>query len=146
MACDDFNTMVAFIEGTMATTDRARYQEHLRGCAACRAVFAAVRRWFGPAAGFIAGAVVALTPVAVLMFRYNQPDAMMTLLIVVAAYCVTRALDDASTKWLTFAGVAIGFSFLVKGLQPFTVVPALALAYTVAAPTRLRNSSRGIPA
>ncbi len=42
MACDDFNTMVAFIEGTMATTDRARYQEHLRGCAACRAVFAAV--------------------------------------------------------------------------------------------------------
>src|SRR5690242_11757333 len=94
-------------------------------------LYATVRRWFGPAAGFIAGGALALTPVAVLMFRYNQPDAMMTLLIVTAAYCVTRALDTASVRWLTFAGTAIGLSFLVKGLQPFTVVPALAIAYAV---------------
>jgi len=102
-------------------------------------LYATVRRWFGASAGFIAGAAMALTPVAVLMFRYNQPDAMMTLLIVAAAYCTTRAIEAASTKWLTLAGVAIGFSFLVKGLQPFTVLPALALAYVVAAPTSLRR-------
>jgi len=102
-------------------------------------LYATVRRWFGPAAGLIAGTALALTPVAVLMFRYNQPDAMMTLLIVAAAYSTTRAIEAASTKWLTLAGVAIGFSFLVKGLQPFTVLPALALAYVVAAPTSLRR-------
>ena len=42
---------------------------------------------------------------------------------------MTRALEAASTKWLVLAGVAIGFSFLAKGLQPFTLLPALALAY-----------------
>ena len=45
-------------------------------------------------------ALLALTPVAVLMFRFNNPDALMTLLIVVAAYCMTRAIEDASTRWL----------------------------------------------
>ena len=92
-----------------------------------------------PAAGLLAGALLALTPVAVLMFRFNNPDALMTLLIVAAAYCVTRALEDASTKWLLLAGAAMGFSFLAKGLQPFTVLPALAIAYLVAAPTSLRR-------
>jgi 4-amino-4-deoxy-L-arabinose transferase-like glycosyltransferase len=102
-------------------------------------LYAAVRRWFGGPAGLLAGALLAITPVAVLMFRFNNPDALMTLLVVAAAYCVTRALERASTKWLLLAGAALGFSFLAKGLQPFTVLPALAIAYLVAAPTRLRR-------
>jgi 4-amino-4-deoxy-L-arabinose transferase-like glycosyltransferase len=73
------------------------------------------------------------------MFRFNNPDAMMTFLIVLAAYCVTRALEAASTTWLALAGAVMGLSFLAKGLQPFTVLPALALAYAVCAPTSLRR-------
>jgi 4-amino-4-deoxy-L-arabinose transferase-like glycosyltransferase len=111
----------------------------VEGVLAVWLLYAMVRRWFGGAAGLLAGSLLALTPVAVLMFRFNNPDALMTLLIVVAAYCVTRALEAASTRWLLFAGLAIGFSFLAKGLQPFTVLPALALAYLVAAPTSLRR-------
>ncbi|MDT4893743.1 MAG: hypothetical protein QOE97_2778, partial [Pseudonocardiales bacterium] len=102
-------------------------------------LYATVKRWFGATAGLIAGALLAVTPVAVLMFRFNNPDALMTLLVVAAAYCVTRALEAASTRWLMLAGAAIGFSFLVKGLQPYTVLPALALAYAVCAPTSLRR-------
>ncbi|MDT4934885.1 MAG: hypothetical protein QOK11_2777, partial [Pseudonocardiales bacterium] len=102
-------------------------------------LYATVRRWFGTTAGVIAGALLAITPVAVLMFRFNNPDALMTLLIVAAAYCVTRAIEVASTRWLLLCGLAIGVSFLVKGLQPFTVLPALALGYLVAAPTGLRR-------
>ncbi|WP_200800277.1 ArnT family glycosyltransferase [Jatrophihabitans endophyticus] len=98
-------------------------------------LYATVRRWFGHGAGLLAGALLAITPVAVLMFRFNNPDALMVLLIVLAAYCTTRALENAATKWLLLAGVVLGFSFLAKGLQPFTVLPALALAYLVAAPT-----------
>ena len=45
----------------------------------------------GPAAGLLAGAVLALTPVAVLMFRFNNPDALLTLLLVGAAYATLRA-------------------------------------------------------
>ena len=111
----------------------------IEGVLAVWLLYATVRRWFGPSAGLLAGALLAITPVAVLMFRFNNPDALMTLLIVLAAYCVTRALENASTRWLLLAGGVLGFSFLAKGLQPFTVLPALGLAYLVAAPTSLRR-------
>ncbi len=106
----------------------------VEGVLAVWLVHATVKRWFGHWAGILAGTLLALTPVAVLMFRFNNPDALMTLLIVAAAYCTTRAVEVASTRWLLLAGLAMGFSFLAKGLQPFTVLPALALAYLVAAP------------
>ncbi|MCU1656461.1 MAG: putative glycosyltransferase [Pseudonocardiales bacterium] len=111
----------------------------VEGVLAVWLLYATVRRWFGPSAGLIAGTLLAITPVAVLMFRFNNPDALMTLLIVAAAYCVTRAIDAASTRWLLLAGLVMGFSFLAKGFQPFTVLPALALGYLVAAPTGLRR-------
>ncbi len=98
-----------------------------------------VKRWFGHWPGIFAAALLALTPVAVLMFRFNNPDALMVLLMVVAAYCTTRAIEVASTRWLLLAGLTMGFSFLAKGLQPFTLLPALAIAYVVAAPTSLRR-------
>ena len=102
-------------------------------------LYATIKRWFGHWAGLLAGGLCAITPVAVLMFRFNNPDALMTLLIVLAAYCTTRAVESASTRWLLGAGAVMGLSFLAKGLQPFTVLPALALAYLVAAPTTLRR-------
>ena len=55
-----------------------------------------MRRRFSPAAGLLAGAVLALTPVAALMFRFNNPDALLTLLLVGAAYALTRALEDGA--------------------------------------------------
>jgi 4-amino-4-deoxy-L-arabinose transferase-like glycosyltransferase len=109
----------------------------LEGVAAVALLSATVRRWSGPAAGLLAGAILALTPAAVLMFRFNHPDALLTLLLVAAAYGVTRALEHGSTGWLTLAGTAIGFAFLTKMLQGFLVLPAFALVYLVAAPTSL---------
>ena len=93
-----------------------------------------MRRVSGPAAGLIAGAVLALTPVAALMFRFNNPDALLVLLLLVAAYCMTRATETASNRWIALAGCAIGFAFLTKMLQAFLIVPGLALAFLVAAP------------
>ncbi|MEU0536271.1 glycosyltransferase family 39 protein [Amycolatopsis tolypomycina] len=98
---------------------------------------AAVRRTSGPAAGLVAGLVLALTPAAALMFRFNNPDALLVLLLVAAAYCVVRAGEKASPRWLALAGVAVGFGFLAKMLQAFLVLPAFAVAYLVAAPVPL---------
>jgi 4-amino-4-deoxy-L-arabinose transferase-like glycosyltransferase len=94
-----------------------------------------VRRRFSPAAGLLAGAVLALTPVAALMFRFNNPDALLTLLLVAAAYALTRALEHAGWRWLALAGVLIGFGFLAKMLQSLLVVPGFAIVYLIAAPT-----------
>ena len=38
---------------------------------------------------------MALTPVAVLMFRFNNPDALLVLLLTLAAYALTRAIEKA---------------------------------------------------
>ncbi|GIJ39615.1 glycosyltransferase family 39 protein [Micromonospora andamanensis] len=106
----------------------------LCGVATVGLLYATVRRWYGPAAGLLAGAVLALTPVATLMFRFNNPDALLVLLLVAAAYATVRAVETASTRWLVLAGVLVGFGFLTKMLQAFLVLPVFAAVYLLAAP------------
>jgi 4-amino-4-deoxy-L-arabinose transferase-like glycosyltransferase len=106
------------------------------GVASVALLYATVRRWHGPAAGLIAAGVAALTPVAVLMFRYDNPDALLVLLMTAAAYATTRAIESGRTRWLVLTGCLLGFAFLTKMLQGFLVVPAFALAYLVAGPPR----------
>ena len=77
------------------------------------------------------------------MFRFDNPDALLVLLLVAGAYATVRAIDaasaQASTWWLVAAGAAVGFGFLTKMGQALLVVPAFGLAYLVAGPTRLRT-------
>lgn len=113
--------------------------EVLMGVGTVAVVYASVRRRFSPAAGLIAGVVLAFTPVAALMFRFNNPDAMLALLMALACYFVARAVEDGRTKWLVWAGVAIGFAFLAKTLQAFLILPPLAIVYAVCAPVQLRK-------
>jgi 4-amino-4-deoxy-L-arabinose transferase-like glycosyltransferase len=111
----------------------------LEGVAAVGLLYGAVRRFSGYAAGLAAGALLALTPVAVLMFRFNNPDALLVLLMIAAAYAVVRAIESGRTTWLLLAGSALGFGFLTKMLQAFLVLPAFGLVYLICAPTSLRR-------
>ena len=88
--------------------------------------------------------MLALTPVAALMFRFNNPDALLVAALVAAAYCLTRALEAARTRWLVAAGALIGFAFLAKMGQAFLVLPAFGLVYLLAAPTTLRRRISGL--
>ncbi len=118
----------------------------LMGVASVGLLFATVRRSTrSAAAGLIAGAVLALTPVAVLMFRFDNPDALLVLLLVGSAASTLRAVDASRARaegvpghpvrWLAFAGALVGLAFLTKMLQAFLVLPALVLVYLVAART-----------
>jgi 4-amino-4-deoxy-L-arabinose transferase-like glycosyltransferase len=109
----------------------------LMGVGSVALLYATVRRRFEAPAALLAGAVMALTPVAVLMFRFDNPDALLVLLLVGAAYALTRSLEHGSTRWLVLVGVLVGFAFLSKMMQAFLVVPGFALVYLVAAPTSL---------
>ncbi|MEU1984992.1 glycosyltransferase family 39 protein [Nocardia sp. NPDC019395] len=109
----------------------------LLGLATVALLWATVRRSFGPAAGLIAGLVVAVTPVFALMFRFNNPDALLVFLMVAAVWAMTRAVDDGRWRWLVLTGTCIGFGFLAKQLQVMLVVPVLALVYLFAGPPKL---------
>ncbi|MGW0178331.1 glycosyltransferase family 39 protein [Nocardia sp. NPDC003345] len=109
----------------------------LLGIATVALVWATVRRSFGPAAGLLAGLVLAVTPVFALMFRFNNPDALLVLLMVAAVWAMMRALDDGRWRWLVLTGACIGFGFLAKQLQVMLVVPVLALVYLFAGPPKL---------
>ncbi len=109
----------------------------LEGVAAVGILYAAVRRGFGPAAGLIAGAVLATTPVAVLMFRFNNPDALLVLLLTAAAYAMVRSLEDGRTRWLVLACALVGTGFITKMMQAFVVMPVFAFVYLLFGPPRL---------
>ena len=87
--------------------------------------------------------MLAVTPVAALMFRFNNPDALLVLLLV--AGWLLRDPGGGSTVrpagW-HWSGALIGFGFLTKMLQALLVVPAFALVYLVAAPNPLRQPDR----
>jgi 4-amino-4-deoxy-L-arabinose transferase-like glycosyltransferase len=106
----------------------------LMGVASVGFVYVAVRRWFSANAALLAGGILALTPVAVLMFRFNNPDALLVLLLVAGAWAVTRAIDSErfAWRWMALAGLLVGFGFLTKMLQAFLVLPAFGLAYLIA--------------
>src|SRR5260370_5155919 len=111
----------------------------LEGVGSVWLIYASVKRWFGPGAGLLSGAVLALTPVAALMFRFNNPDALLVLLMTGAGYAVTRALERGRTRWLVLAGVLVGLAVLAKMMQAFLVVPGFGLAYLWAGPAGLRR-------
>ena len=113
--------------------------EVLMGLGTVAVLYATVKRQFGAAAGLIAGAVLALTPVAVLMFRFNNPEALLVLLMTLAAWATMRAIESGSPRWMALAGVFIGFGFLTKALQVLLVVPFLGLAFLICADTTLRR-------
>ncbi|MEE8702913.1 glycosyltransferase family 39 protein [Bifidobacterium crudilactis] len=118
-------------------------------------LYATVRRYWGNAAGLITGIAFVLTPVAALMFRFNNPDALLVLLMVAAAHCVLRSLEYAKTRagnrrrtwWMVLAGILVGFGFLTKQMQVFLVLPGFAIAFLIASPTGfLRRVVDGVAA
>jgi 4-amino-4-deoxy-L-arabinose transferase-like glycosyltransferase len=112
------------------------------GVASVSVLNATVRRackGAGTVAGLLAGAALACTPAAALIFRFNNPDALLALVLTVAAYCLVRAVDAASWRWLMGVGIAMGAAFLTKMLEGFLPLPAFALTYLLLAPASWRN-------
>lgn len=120
--------------------------EALLGVGTVVVLYLAVRRSFGAPAAFLAGLIAAVTPVAVLIFRYDNPDALLTFLLVGAAYALTRGLEAGRLRWALLAAVLVGFGFLTKYLQAYLVLPAFALTWLLCAPVSRRRRMLGLGA
>jgi 4-amino-4-deoxy-L-arabinose transferase-like glycosyltransferase len=98
-----------------------------------------VRRVVGHRAAIAAAGMLALTPVTVLVSRYNNPDALLAVLLVAAAWALVRALETDRLRDLVLSAVLLGLAFNTKMLEAYVVVPALAITFVVAGRGRLRR-------
>ncbi len=106
--------------------------EALAGVITVAVLYHLVRRWAGDVAAVLAGLTMALTPIAVVMFRDNNPDALLTLLLVLSAWALWSAIESGRTSRLVLCGALLGLAFNTKMLQAFLVVPVFAVVYLVA--------------
>ncbi|MEP6477998.1 MAG: glycosyltransferase family 39 protein [Rhodoglobus sp.] len=108
----------------------------LIGVATVWVLYATVRRRFPAGPALLAGGIVAVTPVAALIFRFNNPDALLVLLLTLATYFTLRGVQTGALRWVLLAGAMVGVGFLTKQLQAFLVLPVLAGVYLWAAPLK----------
>lgn len=106
----------------------------LMGVASVGLLYDLTRRRWGREAGFLAGLVLALTPIAVAVSRHNNPDALLVLCCVGALWAFVRALEHGGTRWLLLAGACVGLGFEAKMGAALMVVPGMALAWLWVAP------------
>jgi 4-amino-4-deoxy-L-arabinose transferase-like glycosyltransferase len=108
--------------------------EALMGVATVALVYDLTRRLWGRTAGFVAGLVLAVTPITVAISRHNNPDALLALCCVGALWCLVRALQDGRTRWIVLSGVCVGLGFETKMGAALLVVPAIVAAWMWVAP------------
>src|SRR6201999_3164317 len=116
----------------------------LMGIASVALVYDLVARRFGRAGGFVGGAVLALTPIAVAISRHNNPDALLVLCVVGALWAMVRALEDGRTRWVVLSGACVGLGFEAKMGAALLVVPALAVAWLWMSPQGVARSVRSL--
>ena len=79
----------------------------------------------------LAGTFMAVMPVSTVIFRYNNPDALLTLIMIGIVFCTLECIDRGRLRWLLLAGALTGAAFLTKQLQVLVVLPGVAVAYLV---------------
>ena len=88
--------------------------EVLMGVASVALLYLITKKYFGHWPGILAGLVLAVTPVAAMMFRFDNPDAMLVLVLTGAAYALTRAVERGRTGWLVDEHDEAGFADAIR--------------------------------
>ena len=101
----------------------------LEGLGALILVYLLVRPRFGPWAALASGLVMALCPVSVAVDRYNNTDACLVLVLLLAALAFMRAVEPGSRRFLYLSLILVGVGFNTKMMAAFVALPAFYLAY-----------------
>ncbi|HTA06211.1 MAG TPA: glycosyltransferase family 39 protein, partial [Solirubrobacteraceae bacterium] len=88
----------------------------------------------------VAGALaLAIFPSFVAISRTNNVDALLILLMILACEAALRACERGRWGSLLCSGALIGLAFNTKTLAAFLIVPGIALAFLLCAPSSLRR-------
>ena len=105
----------------------------LEGVGAVALLYHLVRRRFGEGAGLLAALLLALMPVSVAVDRSSNTDSCLVLVLLLAAWALTRAAEEGRRGLLLLSMALIGLGFNVKMLAAFVVLPTFALVYWLGA-------------
>jgi 4-amino-4-deoxy-L-arabinose transferase-like glycosyltransferase len=108
--------------------------EALAGVGAVWIAYVLAARYFGRVAGLVAALALAVSPVSVAVNRDNNPDALLALLLVAAAYAGARAVESGRWRWILACSALVGLAFEAKMLAAAVVVPGIVLAWLAFAP------------
>ena len=111
----------------------------LEGVAAVTLLYHLVQRRFGAAAGLLAALFLALTPVSVAIDRSSNTDSCLVLVLLLAAWALTLAVEQGRWPLLALAMALVGLGFNVKMLAACVVLPTFVLVYLVGAPLAWRR-------
>ena len=106
----------------------------IEGLAAIWILYHLVHRRFGEPAGLLAALFLAVTPIGVAIDRSSNTDSLLVLVLLLAAWALTIAMEKGSRIRLIAAMAIIGIGFNVKMLAAYVVLPTFALVYLLGAP------------
>lgn len=101
----------------------------LMGMATVFLVYRSALAWGSTRQAFVAGLLVVFTPVTSMMFRFNNPDALLLLLWALAAFLLIKSAERSSARHLYLGAFVLGLAFLCKQFQSWILVPAVAAAF-----------------
>ena len=87
------------------------------------------RMLFGRTAGFLAGAIIATTPIVIAVSRSNQPQSFFLLTLAIAGHYAAKALIQVRRRDLIISGAWIALAFHTYMLEAWAVWPALIIAW-----------------
>jgi 4-amino-4-deoxy-L-arabinose transferase-like glycosyltransferase len=101
---------------------------------AVAALYRAIARRLGAAAGLAAALALAVFPSFVAVSRDNGVDPLLILLMILACGAALNAIEDGRWRWLLACAVLVGLAFNTKTLAAYLIVPGIAFAYLLCAP------------
>ncbi len=106
----------------------------LEGLGALILVYHLVRRRFGSWAALFSALLLAVSPVSVAVDRYNNTDACLVLVLLLAAWALFKAVETGNRPALYLALILVGIGFNTKMMAAFVALPAFYLTYFMGAP------------
>ncbi|MQS77403.1 glycosyltransferase family 39 protein, partial [Lactobacillus halodurans] len=102
-------------------------------------IYNLVSKRFGRIPARISALIMTLTPIVVADSRTNNMDATLVFFLLLSVLFVQKAVLKKQQRYLWIGFALIGFSFNIKMLQAFMILPALYLYYWLAAETNWKK-------
>ncbi|WP_371125789.1 ArnT family glycosyltransferase [Companilactobacillus kimchii] len=102
-------------------------------------IYNMVQKRFGKVPARLAALVMTLTPIVVADSRTNNMDATLVFFLLLSVWFVQKAVLSKQQRYVWIGFALIGFSFNIKMLQAFMILPALYLYYWIASDVKWKK-------